>query len=282
MDGARVGSATAPPFPAPTARVKVSDRDELDVWVEGDGSPVVLVHGGFFWYLLKPLAEELAKERGCQAIWYHRRGYNGKPTQAVDLPEQADDVVKILDELGIEKAHVVGHSAGGPFVLALALQAPDRLSSATLLDCALPNQVPSGKVMAELAMPAIERAQAGDPAGAAADWLLAVGGTKELLDGALPGSWSAMARDAHTWFEADLPALGKWEPDPAEVKAMKVPLAWLSVSAFPPIQETGELLNNWVPTLTVLEVSTKNHFFPVTDTAETAAVIGDWVGSRSP
>jgi hypothetical protein len=100
------------------------------------------------------------------------------------------------------------------------------------------------------------------------------------MERALPGSWSALAKDAPTWFQVDLPALMNWEPDPAKVKASEVPLAFMSVAGLPPIEETAELLKKWQPTLTVLEISAHDHFFPVTATEETAAVIDSWIKSQ--
>lgn len=132
-------------IPEPTTTVKVSAKDDLDVWAVGEGMPVVLIHGLFFYNLLKPLAEELAMKGDYQVIWYHRRGYNEKPTEPVDIPEQAQDVVKILDELKIPKAHIVGHSAGAVFTLALVTEAAGRVSSVALLDFMLANDVESGR-----------------------------------------------------------------------------------------------------------------------------------------
>ncbi|MBW3584155.1 MAG: alpha/beta hydrolase, partial [Euryarchaeota archaeon] len=198
--------ATAERTPAPTLSVKVSDKDELDVWVVGEGVPVVLIHGAFFGSLLKPLAEQVAAQEGYQAIWYRRRGYNGKPTAPAPVPVQAQDVVKILDALGIDKAHVVGHSAGGVFALALAIEAPDRLLSAAFFDCIL-TQVPAAGMLADLAKPAIAKAQAGDFEGAAATFLAGLGVDQELMDERLPGSWSALTRDAPTWFQVDAPVI---------------------------------------------------------------------------
>ncbi len=45
----------------------------------------------------------------------------------------AGDVVKLLDHLNIEKAHIVGHSDGGVVSLHLLIDYPDRVASATLL-----------------------------------------------------------------------------------------------------------------------------------------------------
>ncbi len=280
MKETEAGATTTQAIPAPTATVKVSDKDELDVWVVGEGAPVVLVHGFFFYNLLKPVAEELAEKGDYQATWYHRRGYNGKPTEPVDLPEQALDVVKILDELEIRKAHVVGHSAGAAFTLALAMQAPDRLSSVALFDFALANQVESGKMLQEQAGPTIAKAKSGDVEGAATDWLDLLGASREVMEQALPGSWSAMVQDAPTVFQVDLPVLAPWTPDPEKVKAIEVPVAHLGISEIPPFRETGELLQKWLPNLTVLEMSTHDHFFPVTATEETAAVIDNWIKSQ--
>lgn len=267
-------------MPAATATVKVSDNEELEVWVVGEGTPVVLVHGGLFYFFLKPLAEELAKKGDYQAVWYHRRGYKGKPTEPVDVREQARDIVKVLDELKISQAHVVGHSAGVAFALAVAMEAPDRVLSAALFDASLGNLAPSFEILRELFGPSIERAKAGDFEGAAAALLAALGSSKEGLERALPGAWSAMLEDAPNWFQVDQPVLMKWAPDPAQVKAIEVPLAFLSASGLPPIEETAKLLKKWQPTLTMLEISTDDHFFPVTEPAETAEVCDKWIKSQ--
>ena len=259
---------------------KGSDTNELDFWAVGEGTPVVLVHGFFFYNLLKPLAEELARLGDYQAIWFARRGYNGSQTDPVGLPEQARDIIKILDELKIPKAHVVGHSAGAAFTLALATQAADRLLSIALLDFALANQVESGYMLKENAGPTIAKAKTGDVEGAATDWLKLLGTSREVMEEALPGSWSAMVEDAPTVFSVDLPAIDRWTPTPAKVKAIEVPVAYLGISEIPPFRETGELLQTWLPRLTVLKLSTQDHFFPVTRTGETATVIDSWIQSQ--
>ncbi len=273
-------TTTGQAIAAPTATVKVSDKDELGVWVVGEGVPVVLVHGALVWSLLKPLAEELAEKGDYQVIWYHRRGYRGKPTGPVGIPDQARDVVRILDELKISKAHAVGHSAGATYVLALATLAQDRLLSAALLDSVLIHQVASREMFMEAMKPSIAKAQTGDFEGAAATLFAALGATEELLEQALPGSWSAMAQDAPTYFQVEMPASKQWMPDPAQVEAIEVPVAFLSATALPPFRETGELLQKWQPNLTMLEISTDHHFFPITATAETAAVIDGWIKSQ--
>jgi pimeloyl-ACP methyl ester carboxylesterase len=272
-----VGATSAIPVPAVT--VRVTENDELDVWVLGEGPPVVLVHGALFYYLLKPVAEALA-EKGYQAIWYHRRGYNGKSTGPYKVEEQGQDIVKILDKLKISKAHVVGHSAGVPYALSVALDAPDRISSAALLDFMFAKfmKAPPGAGGDPSEGPAA-KAKAGDWEGAATAFLGAFKFDKAAAEKVLPGSWDAMVKDAPTWFTVELPVLMTYLPDQKKVSETKVPLAFLVVGGMPPIEESGKLLKEWQPDLTMLEISTTDHFFPVTDPAAGAAVIDDWIKS---
>lgn len=61
----------------------------------------------------------------------------GRSTWAFDtapyaIRDLADDVVRLLDELGVERAHLVGASMGGMLVQLLMLDYPDRVLSATM------------------------------------------------------------------------------------------------------------------------------------------------------
>ena len=44
-----------------------------------------------------------------------------------------DDQLALLDELGIERCHVVGMCIGGPYIAGLLTRAPERFASAVLL-----------------------------------------------------------------------------------------------------------------------------------------------------
>lgn len=66
--------------------------------------------------------------------------HRGTGANAGDLPEpysiadMAGDVLAILDDAGVDQAHLVGHALGGLVGLDLALRAPARLSSLTLVN----------------------------------------------------------------------------------------------------------------------------------------------------
>jgi 3-oxoadipate enol-lactonase len=104
--------------------------------VRGDGPPVLLVHAGIadsrMW---EPLGERLVAA-GYRTIAPDLRGFGRSPLPAETFSPAAD-LVEVLDELGIERAPVVGASFGGRVTLELALRAPERVSALALLASAL-------------------------------------------------------------------------------------------------------------------------------------------------
>jgi 2-hydroxy-6-oxonona-2,4-dienedioate hydrolase len=100
----------------------------------GSGPAVLVVHGaggGFDQGL--GIAGELASQ-GFQAITMSRFGYLRTPLPADASPAaQADAHACLLDELGIERAAIVGISAGAPSSMQFALRHPQRASALVLL-----------------------------------------------------------------------------------------------------------------------------------------------------
>ncbi|MEU5092264.1 alpha/beta hydrolase [Streptomyces sp. NPDC021356] len=103
----------------------------------GEGEPVVFLHGSLCAEWLTPLARELT---GFRRIAIHRAGYGGSEdrTSGVGVPEQAARCAAVLAELGVPRAHWVGHSAGADIALHLAHSRPDLAASLVLLEPALP------------------------------------------------------------------------------------------------------------------------------------------------
>jgi pimeloyl-ACP methyl ester carboxylesterase len=105
--------------------------------VEGEGEPVLLIHGlGVSAHLqwgasgvLNALAED------HQVIAYDNRGHgrSGKPHDPDQYGEEAvEDAVRLLDHLQIPRAHVVGYSMGALITNKLLVKHPDRFLTATL------------------------------------------------------------------------------------------------------------------------------------------------------
>jgi pimeloyl-ACP methyl ester carboxylesterase len=120
----------------------------IEYAVAGEGPPLLSVHGagGGFDQGLE-LAEPLARG-GFRVIAMSRFGYLRTPLpQDASASAQADAHACLLDALNIERAAVLGTSAGGPSSLQFALRHPDRTAALVLLVPAAyaprPNEAPS-------------------------------------------------------------------------------------------------------------------------------------------
>ncbi|MGW4484181.1 3-oxoadipate enol-lactonase [Amycolatopsis sp. NPDC004368] len=73
-------------------------------------------------------------ERGYRVVRYDTRGHGASPVPAgpYELADLGGDVVALLDDLGVERAHFVGLSLGGMTGMWLGVHAPERVRSLTL------------------------------------------------------------------------------------------------------------------------------------------------------
>ncbi|MBI1320786.1 MAG: alpha/beta fold hydrolase [Candidatus Hydrogenedens sp.] len=104
----------------------------------GAGEAVVLLHGfsvnGDLNWQLNGLAPDLREDYRVIVLDQRAHGLSSKPEDpAAYGAEMAEDVVRLLDHLGINKAHVAGYSLGGYVALKVAAMHPDRLLSASVL-----------------------------------------------------------------------------------------------------------------------------------------------------
>ncbi|WP_370943520.1 3-oxoadipate enol-lactonase [Amycolatopsis sp. cg5] len=101
---------------------------------QGDGVPVVF--SGSVGSSLRMWDEQVREvaAAGYQAIAYDHRGHGASPVPPgpYAIADFGEDVVALLDELGIERAHLVGLSLGGMAGMWLGAHAPDRIRSLTL------------------------------------------------------------------------------------------------------------------------------------------------------
>jgi pimeloyl-ACP methyl ester carboxylesterase len=105
--------------------------------VQGEGEPVVLVHG--FTASVEAnwgepgIIAELAKEYRVIALDARGHGQSGKPHDpAVYGFNMVEDVIRLMDHLGMLKAHIAGYSMGGGITLQAVATYPDRFYSAIL------------------------------------------------------------------------------------------------------------------------------------------------------
>jgi 3-oxoadipate enol-lactonase len=113
-------------------------RAENGIWYDrtGSGEPVVLLHQGVvdsrIW---SPVIPSLAER--FDVIAYDQRGYGR--SEGWDGPySHVDDLVGVLDEVGVARAALVGPSRGGRIALEAAVAQPDRVTKLALLGSGLP------------------------------------------------------------------------------------------------------------------------------------------------
>ena len=120
--GGAVGSAGAQSSPE-----METDAPETAVFyeVQGNGPAVLFVHGGMMdRHMWEPQWVGLGDD--VRLIRFDVRGSGESPRSEAFHP--ADDMLAILDELGVDKAYVVGLSNGGAFSVDFALKYPNRVT----------------------------------------------------------------------------------------------------------------------------------------------------------
>lgn len=114
-----------------------SDGVKIHYTDEGQGPPVILVHGyrangELNWRI--PGTIRLLKDH-YRVITLDNRGH-GKSDKPEDVEsyglKMVDDVVRLMDHLKLKDAHVVGYSMGGLITFKLAAQHPQRVRSAVI------------------------------------------------------------------------------------------------------------------------------------------------------
>jgi pimeloyl-ACP methyl ester carboxylesterase len=245
---------------------------ELEYEVRGAGEPVVLVHGSHIADAFAPLLVEPVLADRYQLILYHRRGFAGSthPDGSLSIVQQAADCRAFMRHLGVQCAHIVGHSYGGAIALQLALDAPEAVHSLALLEPAL-LIVPSAQQFMEAMGPVLQMYEAGNTTGAVDGFLQAVVGPeyRSVLDRVLPGAFAQAVADADTFFRIELPALQQWSFTQADAGRITRPvLAVLGADShtlWPGWVEVHQLVQAWLPQAEAFVLKGATHGLQIID-----------------
>ncbi|GAA2354248.1 alpha/beta hydrolase [Saccharopolyspora halophila] len=119
-------------------RALAPDGTSLAYQVEGDGLPLVLLAGqanSHRWW--DEVRYDFRATHRTITVDYRGTGDSGKPDKPYSTPGFAEDVIAVLDELGIETADVYGTSMGGRIAQWLAINHPERVRK-LVLGCTTP------------------------------------------------------------------------------------------------------------------------------------------------
>src|ERR1700753_3562599 len=105
----------------------------------GKGAALLLLHGWReFWIAWEPVMERLADRYTLIAPDLRGFGDSDKPQGPYGPDQHTDDMLALLDALGIDKAGVVGHDVGGAVMQPLARKAPERIAGLFFFDFVYP------------------------------------------------------------------------------------------------------------------------------------------------
>jgi len=242
------------------------DGLELEYELRGSGEPVVLIHWGVGVAWAGPFLDEPTLADRCRLLSYHRAGFAGssRVEGPVSMADHAAHCRLLMRHLGIERAHIVGHSSSAVIALQLALDSPDAVHTLTLMESARPT--PQTELQAEFVRtfvaPAVQRYRDGDKAGAADTFFRGVFGPeyRAELDKGLPGAFEQAVAHADAFFVQELPALQQWSFTQEDASRITQPvLAVLGENTAPTFPERRALLLSWLPNIEPFDLPGATH-----------------------
>lgn len=242
------------------------DGLELEYELHGSGEPVVLIHWGVGVTWAEPLLHEPALADGYRLLTYHRAGFagSGRIQGPISMADHAEHCRLLMRHVGIERAHVVGHSSSAVIALQLALDSPDAVQSLVLMESARPT--PPTEAQADFVRtfvePAVQRYRTGDKPGAVDTFFRGVFGSdyREALEQGLPGAFDQAVAAADAFFTQELRALQEWSFTQEDARRVTQPvLAVLGEHTAPTFPERRQLLVSWLPNAEAYDLPDATH-----------------------
>ena len=107
---------------------------DLHVEAAGEGRSVVLLHGLTATHRYVVMGSRSLERSGHRVIAYDARGHGeSAPGETYDYAALADDLARVMDDYGIERAVLAGASMGAHTLLAYALANPERVAGMVVI-----------------------------------------------------------------------------------------------------------------------------------------------------
>ena len=249
---------------------------EIEYQLSGSGEPVVLIHGTGVAATFAPMHAEPALA-GYRLIRMHRRGFAGssRTPAGFSIADHAADVVALLATLGVERAHIVGHSFGGMVALQLALDAPELVSDLVVIEPPIFDTSSPPGVFAALTA----TYESGDKESAMNTFsTMSYGQDWRELAARVPGGPEQVIRDVDTVFQTETPAMLQWGFGEAQASGIDQPILYIAGgsghgASLPQLQE-------WIPQLQSASLPELSHAMLMQDPPAVAAVIATFIGQH--
>lgn len=261
---------------------------ELEYWVKGAGEPVVFLHGGVLTDWFAPLAAELSMRGEYRLVSYHRPGYGSStlPAQPITMARQADCCLALMRHLGIAKAHLIGHSVGACIALQAALQEPEAVISAALLEPPVMTATADPSPALTVLRATAAMWKQGDVEGAMDAFMRGIVDPdyERVLDRVL-GTWRDNAlKGTDSFFQTDQPAVQGWRFEKAEAARVRQPailfLGENSTRVNPIREPVHRTLLAWLPNAEGHIVEGASHLLPLQEPARISALLSAFYKAR--
>ena len=140
-----------PPLDGVTHRTVVARGLRFHVAEAGAGDPVVLVHGWpQHWWMWRHVVPLLAPHARLVMIDLRGFGWSDAPPGAYDKQTLADDLLAVLDALGLDRVCLMAHDWGAWSGFLACLAAPERFAAFLALGSPRPGGRPSARQLREV------------------------------------------------------------------------------------------------------------------------------------
>jgi pimeloyl-ACP methyl ester carboxylesterase len=267
---------------------KISAADATQLYVEeiGAGTPVVFVHEYAGDYRsFEPQLRYFSRQHRC--VTYSQRGY--PPSDVPADPARysqaiaRDDVIAVMDALGIDRAHVVGHSMGAYTALHVGITYPQRCLSVTAAGCGWGSTANAATREAMKVLAADTGKMFAQEGIAAAAAKYADAPMRQAYKHKDPRGWAEFARmlaehsaegHAHTMLNLQLKRPTLWEME-AELKTFMPPLLVIVGDEDDLCLDGSVFLKRTVPTAALLVVPRAGHTINSEEPAAVNAALAD-------
>lgn len=243
----------------------------LDVSDVGSGEPVVFIQTALTADESLPLSNSHPLAR-FRRILYHRRGY-GRSSPVVipsSIVRDASDCAALLDQLAIDRAHVVGLSYSGAVALQLAADRPERVHGLVLIEPP-PVHTPSALEFRVATERLVATRRTAGPAVALEEFMGVVEGRgwRDHIDDVLKGTSAQMERDSESFFDADLPALLDWTFDITDVASVRSPVLFVGgTESGIWFRQVRDVITGWFPEAETATIEGADHSLALTHSEE--------------
>lgn len=199
--------------------VTLCDGRTLEYADLGDpaGTPVLFLPGTPGTAGQGAVVADAARANGVRLIAVSRPGYGASTTTPPGLTPAAADALELADQLGLDDVVAVGSSGGGPYALALAALAPERVSNVFVLGGPGVHAEVNPEELDEADREALDLLAAGDAAGAVSvlvPWAQKFFGPMQAMsDEEFHDAFQQTRPPGETWFDDRPDLLPAFEAD---------------------------------------------------------------------